>query len=149
MQSKWTVVREAIKRGSFKRMAQDEAKRDRTFSFLSGEEVHKVWRPKVHFIDVVAQMRGKKEDIQTIPPQEEMRETSLSIKDLQADNHRRKKTFMNRVNFAWKVLQDNPAPSEDHNLGKERWKAAAKKVSSEKKQTDFSQLVASLVSKQK
>lgn len=162
--------------GSLRRIAGDSYEdskkvRDRGFSFLTDEESHKVWRPKFSLADVVAQNIKDRADQEkpsktkkTVKhytsvtlPLETMGDTSLSVKSLQADFHRRKRTRMNRVNFAWKVLQENPpevAPkdSEQKPSGKERWRSAAMKVSreaSDKKQTDFSLIVADLIAKAK
>lgn len=168
--SGWTILKEALAReGSLKRIAGEdykEDKKERTFSFLSGEESHKVWKPKLSFFDIVAKnMKERlKEDkpvhhynTVTLPQIEEeaIEEPSLSVKSLNRDLHRRRKTRMDRVNFAWKVLQENPSSTVSEDIqpklsGKERWRSAAKKVSgSIKKQKDFSLIVADLLAKEK
>lgn len=160
-------MKEALAREGLSKIA-GESYRERGFSFLSDEENHKVWRPKFSLADIVAKnMKDQAEDKSskerypkahsvTVPVEREKPagETSLSVKSIQADYHRRKRTRMKRVNFAWKVLQENP-PEETESpklVGKERWKAVARKVSREaslKKQRDFSRIVADLISKEK
>ena len=167
--SGWTRLKEALAReGSLSRIA-GESYRERGLSFLSDDDNHKVWRPKFSLADIVKNMKEKSEEQTgssietprahsvTVPVERDKPtgETSLSVKSIQADyRRRRKKTLMKRVNFAWKVLQENP-PKETASpklVGKERWKAVARKVSREashKKQADFSRIVADLVAKEK
>lgn len=57
---------------------------------------------------------------------------SFSVKSLHADVlQQRQKTLMNRVNFAWKVLQENQAEATDtateQSAGLVHWKGAGKK----------------------
>ena len=150
--SGWIRLREALAREGL-----DGLKKD--ISFLSDEDSHKVWKPKFTLADVVAQNMktqpgsgDKFSQSVNLPMEREKseKERSLSAKSLQAERHRRKNTLMKRVNFAWKVLQENPPEQHQPELrGKERWKAVAKKVSGAQKQTDFSQIIAELVAKEK
>jgi hypothetical protein len=154
-------LKEAIAReGGLRHIIEEsdkDSKRERVFSFLTGEEMHKVWKPKFSLADVVAQNMNKQQPkdqcSQSVTlPVDKDKETSLTVKSLQEDHHRRSKTLMKRVNFAWKVLQDNPPEEQVPLSGKQLWKAAAQAVSQEagaKKQTDFSRIVAGLVAKQK
>lgn len=178
--SGWTRLKEALAREGLSRLKGEsyEDEKKRGLSFLTGDESHKVWRPKFSLAEVVAQnMKERVQHEQQLsqkksskekplklhssqsagtPTEKPMGETALSGKSLLVDRHRRKKTLMKRVNFAWKVLQDDPATngSEDSapKPGKARWKAAANKLSHEasvKKKTDFSVLVAGLIAEEK
>lgn len=178
--SGWTRLKEALAREGLSRLTGEsyEDGKKRGLSFLTGDESHKVWRPKFSLADIVAQ--NMKERVQQEQQQEHSKEkppklhssysagtlplenekltgeTSLSVKSFQVGD--RKKTLMKRVNFAWKVLQENPATgaSEDSapkpTVAGKRWKTAAKKLSHEesvKKQTDFSLIVAGLIANEK
>lgn len=176
--SGWTRLKEALAREGLSRLRDEsyEDNKKKGLSFLTGDESHKVWRPKFSLADVVAQNikeRQQQEQSQrkvskentkklhssqsagALPLEEEtsIGETSPTVKSLQ---HRRNNTLMKRVNFAWKVLQDSSETEESapkpRASGKERWKIAAAKVSREasvKKQMDFSLIVADLLTKEK
>lgn len=93
--------------------------------------------------------------------EEKEKKNLLSVKSQQAYYlKRRQKKMMNRVNFAWKILQENQptASAEVQNKepaklsGRTPWKAAARKVmqsASAKKQTDLSLIVSELLTQQK
>lgn len=166
--SGWKRLKEALAReGSLKKLLGDKADgsvRERSFSFLSGNESHQVWKPKFNFSDIVTEMKKQAEEeksetvflspLQEEEEKEKVKENTPTVKSI---IRKRKKTLMNRVNFAWKVLQeeqhstDVPEAHETREKSSDRWKVAAKKAAhsaQEKKQTDFSLIVSSLLNKQ-
>lgn len=168
----WEKVKKLVFDGSVRSLAEDSIpSRSRAFSLLSGEEIHEVWKPKFSFLEIVAtSMKKHKEDksaTEQFPyheiEEEEEKENFISHKSQQALYFkRRQKTFMKRVNFAWKVLQENqpmeataPAevqieePTKLSGLG--LWKATVNKVmrsTAAKKQPDFSYVVTKLLAQQ-
>ena len=151
--------------GSIRSLAESTS-RERTFSLLSDEKHHKVWKPKLNLSDIVAAKIKKHKsevhhnlltDVSSSPRQhaDEMQK-SLSVQSLQqADAIRRQKTLMKRVNIA-KMLLEKDSLAEDtattETSGSARWKAAARKVmhsSSVKQKKDFTFLVAEIVAQRK
>lgn len=105
----WKRLKKALVReDSWKRIAgEDEEEKNmkgQTFSFLRGEESHKVWKPKFSFSSVVTQMK-EQANHDTTEERNLTKENSLSVKSQQDDVHQRQKTLMNRVNFAWKTRE--------------------------------------------
>lgn len=147
--SGWEKLKEALAReGNFVKDSPKHEHHFKRLSLLNNEERHAVWKPKYKFSDIVtlAENMKKKQIEHAIPSK-----TEKCAAPAQVEFKLRQKTLMNRVHFAWKVLQEEsstPVVSvKETESSSDRWKEAAKKVihTSEKKQTDFSITVANLL----
>ena len=150
----WKKLKKALAReDSWKKMVGDEEasnKKSQTFSFLRGEESHKVWKPKFSLSDVVAQMKEQAKHDTT--EENVTEENSASVNSQQDDVHQRQETLMNRVNLAWNILKDKGTTDSDQiqsGNGKRLWKVAAKKVTHETNQIDFFKVVENLIDRDK
>lgn len=163
MKSGWKKLKRALgDEDNVKRLVEESSEHaphlEKGFSFLTDEEEHTVWKYK--FADVVTEkmrrskyeQRSKSEFVHQKNTLE--KDKSPSVRSLQAEFFRQKqKTLMDRVNFAWKVLKEEPAPAATAPQSRaNRWKEAAKKAAhsaNDKKGDDFYNIVVALRAQQK
>ena len=113
-QSGWEKLREALAReGNLKSLVENWPRHQHPF--LSGEE-HTVWKPKYKFADIVTlaeNMKKRQTEHKTLVSSsqpEKCRELNAEVQSSQVEKFRlRQKTLMDRVNLAWRALQEEPS----------------------------------------